>query len=300
MVEIGEGELLFRREELDVTLLVDIEHLAAVYSRAAPGWGRTPLHVHARHAEAVFVLEGELALRLEDRVHRLGPETWAFVPPGIVHTFEVAGGGSTEPPDSGGAGFAGTGAGTDVQARFLILHAPGSGYGDYVRGTGAPFDQQPPPEYATGDPGLVIVRRTGKDGETIADEPERRSMILIDADELIVSEFMRGAGVRGAARHVHHHHADAFFVLDGELTFLLGDGSLRGPAGTFVAFPPNVVHGFDNDSSESALVFNFHMPASGFGDYLRGRNPDFDQHDPPAAGGADPATAVLVRLPEIG
>ena len=30
------------------------------------------------------------------------------------------------------------------------------------------------------------------------------------------------------------------------------------------------------------------MPASGFGDYLRGRNPDFDQHDPPEDGGADP------------
>lgn len=280
MVEIGEGELLYRREELDVTLLVDSEHLAAVYSRAAPGWGRTPLHVHARHAEALFVFEGELALRLEDRVHRVGPETWAFVPPEVVHTFEVAG---------------------DEQARFLVLHTPGSGYGDYVRGTGASFDQQPPPEYATGDPGLVVVRRTGgKDGETIADEPERRSTILVDADELIVSEFMRGAGVRGAARHVHHHHADAFLVLEGELTFLLGDGSLRGPAGTFVAFPPNVVHGFDNDSSESALCFNFHIPASGFGDYLRGRKPDFDQHDPPVEGSADPATAALVCLPEIG
>jgi quercetin dioxygenase-like cupin family protein len=280
MVEIGEGELLFRREELDVTLLVDSEHLAAVYSRAAPGWGRTPLHVHARHAEVVFVLEGELALRLEDREHRLGSETWAFVPPGVVHTFEVTG---------------------DEQAQFLVLHAPGSGYGDYVRGSGAAFDQQPPPEYATGDPGLVIVRRTrGKDGETIADKPERRSTILVDADELTVCEFMRGAGVRGATRHVHHHHADAFFVLEGELTFLLGEGSLGGPAGTFVAFPPNVVHGFDNDSAESALFYNFHMPASGFADYLRGRNPDFDQHDPPADGGADPASAILVRLPEVG
>jgi quercetin dioxygenase-like cupin family protein len=298
MVEIGEGELLFRREELDVTLLVDSEHLAAVYSRAAPGWGRTPLHVHARHAEVVFVLEGELALRLEDRVHRLDSETWAFVPPGVVHTFEVTGGvGSTEPPESGGAGFAGAGAGSDEQARFLVLHAPGSGYGDYVRGSGAPFDQQPPPEYATGDPGLVIVRRTGgKDGETIADVAERRSTILVDADELTLCEFMRGAGVRGATRHVHHHHADAFFVLEGELTFLLAEGSLRAPAGTLAVYPPGVVHGFDNDAAESALFYNLHLPASGFADYLRGRNPSFDQHDPPADGGVDPAAAVVTRL----
>jgi hypothetical protein len=38
------------------------------------------------------------------------------------------------------------------------------------------------------------------------------------------------------------------------------------------------------------------MPASGFADYLRGENPDFDQHDPPADGGVDPAAIVAVRL----
>jgi quercetin dioxygenase-like cupin family protein len=280
MVEIGEGELLFRREELDATLVVDSEHLAAVHARAAPGWGRTPLHVHARHAEALFVLEGELTLRLEDRVHRIGPATWAFVPPEVVHTFEVTG---------------------ETPARYLVLHAPGAGYGDYVRGTGAPFDQQPPPEYATGDPGLAIVRRTGGvDGDKIADEHDRRSTILVDADEIVISEFLRGPGTRGAEPHVHHHHADAFLVLEGELTVTVGPGKHVAPAGTLVFFPPDVVHGFDNDGSESLLVYNFHTPASGFADYLRGRNPDFDQHDPPADGGADPASAILVRLPEVG
>ena len=35
----------------------------------------------------------------------------------------------------------------------------------------------------------------------------------------------------------------------------------------------------------------------GFGDYLRGRNPDFDQHEPPEDGGVDPASVILVSLP---
>ena len=47
-------------------------------------------------------------------MHRVGAETWAFVPPEVVHAFEVTG---------------------DEPARFLVLHAPGSGYGDYVRGS---------------------------------------------------------------------------------------------------------------------------------------------------------------------
>lgn len=277
MVEIGEGELLFRREELEVTLLVDSEHLAAVYSRAAPGWGRTPLHVHARHAEALHVFEGELALRLEDRTHRIGPETWAFVPPGVVHTFEVTG---------------------EAQARFLVLHAPGSGYGDYVRDAGAPFDQQPPPEYATGDPGLVTLCRTGGvDGETIGEhDPEHRATLLVDADELTVTEFLRRPGATGPPPHVHHEHADAFLVVGGELTFTLGPSSFRGPVGTFFLAPPDVVHTFANESGAPAHFFNFHMPSTGFGDYMRGRKPDFDQHVVPEDSGADPATAVVVSL----
>jgi hypothetical protein len=31
---------------------------------------------------------------------------------------------------------------------------------------------------------------------------------------------------------------------------------------------------------------------------MRGRNPDFDQHDPPEDGGVDPAAVVVAQLPE--
>ena len=68
------------------------------------------------------------------------------------------------------------------------------------------------------------------------------------------------------------------------------------PAGTFVVFPPGVVHGFDNDSSAHTRAFNFHMPSFGFADHMRGRNPDFDQFDPPEDGGASPELAIVVRL----
>jgi quercetin dioxygenase-like cupin family protein len=275
MVEIGEGETVFRREELEVTLLVDAEQLAAVESRAAPGWGRSPLHVHARHAEALYVFDGELALRLEDRVHRIGPETWAYVPPEVVHAFEVTG---------------------DEPARFLVLHTPGSGYGDYVRGSPAAFDLQPPPDYATGDPGLVVVRRAGgAEGEAITDRPGRRATVLVDTDELIVSEFAYGSGEQGAEPHVHHLHADGFLVVEGEFEFTVGDERQVIPAGTFLFIPPDVVHGFGNSSEADARCFNVHAPASGFGDYLRGRNPGFDQYDPPADRPAN-GRALAVRL----
>lgn len=289
VTEIGVGERITGDGELGVTLLADIEQIGAVEVRSAPGGAAPPLHVHARHAEAFFVLEGELTFRLEDGERRVRPETWVFVPPEVVHTFAVTGG---------------------ERAHFLDLHVPSCGFGDFVRrldaakdeaelrAVRAAFDQQPAPEYASADPGLLVLRRAGAgEGEKITDRPERRATLLVDADELTVTEFFHGAGERGAKLHVHHHHADAFLVIEGELTFALCDGSLRGPAGTLVLFPPGVVHGFDNDGAESARFFNFHLPSSGFGDYLRGRNPDFDQHDPPADGGNDPASVVAVRLP---
>jgi quercetin dioxygenase-like cupin family protein len=160
------------------------------------------------------------------------------------------------------------------------------------------FDQHPPPECATGDPGLVIVRSAGTgESEKITDRPERRATVLVDADELVLSEFFYDPGERGAQPHVHREHADAFLVLDGELGLTVGDGRINVPAGSLALLPPNVVHGFDNDGAESMLVYNLHLPAAGFAEYLRGRNPDFDQYDPPTDGGADPASAILVRFP---
>jgi quercetin dioxygenase-like cupin family protein len=288
MVVIGEGERISGEGELGVTLLADIEQIGIAEVRSAPGGIAPPMHLHRQHAEAFLVMEGELTFRLEDGEHRVTPQTWVFVPPEVVHTFAVTG---------------------DERARFLDIHVPARGFGDFARGlqaarsedelraVRAAFDQQSAPEYATGDPGLVVIARAGGvEGETITDRPGRRATVLVDADELIVSEFAYGPGERGATPHVHHHHADAFLVVEGEFTFPLRDGPLTAAAQTLVLLPPDVVHGFDNDSAATARCFNLHMPSSGFGDYLRGRNPDFDQHDPPADGGADPASIVAVRL----
>ena len=292
-VQPTDGERISGGNGLGVTLLADIDQIGVVSVRSKPGGAPPPLHLHKRHAECFFVFEGELTLRLEDRELRATAGSWTYVPPEVVHTFAVTG---------------------DSHAHFLDIHVPSCGFGDFVRGlhtapserelqeVRAAFDQQPPPEYATGDPGLVIVRRVGgAEGETMAGRTEqRRATLLADTDELTVTEFFYGPGERGPQPHVHHHHADAFLVVDGELTLTIGSESLRAPAGTLVVFPPDVVHGFDNDGAESALFYNFHMPASGFADYMRGRNPDFDQHDPPADGGADPASAIVVRLPGVG
>ena len=40
---------------------------------------------------------------------------------------------------------------------------------------------------------------------------------------------------------------DAFYILEGEMTFFFGDEEVAAPPGTFVLVPPGVAHGFRND-----------------------------------------------------
>jgi quercetin dioxygenase-like cupin family protein len=61
--------------------------------------------------------------------------------------------------------------------------------------------------------------------------------------------------------HVHDDEDDAFYILEGELTFVLGDEEVAAPAGTFVLIPPGVEHGFRNDSDQVVRILNIHAPA---------------------------------------
>lgn len=61
--------------------------------------------------------------------------------------------------------------------------------------------------------------------------------------------------------HVHDGEDDAFYILEGELTFVLGDDDMAAPPGTFVLVPPGVRHGFRNDGNSPVRILNIHAPA---------------------------------------
>ena len=61
--------------------------------------------------------------------------------------------------------------------------------------------------------------------------------------------------------HVHDNEDDAFYILEGEMTFLFGDRSVAAPPGTFVLVPPGVEHGFRNDGDGPVRMLNIHAPA---------------------------------------
>jgi mannose-6-phosphate isomerase-like protein (cupin superfamily) len=61
--------------------------------------------------------------------------------------------------------------------------------------------------------------------------------------------------------HVHDGEDDAFYILDGEMTFEFGEEKVIATPGTFVLAPPGVEHGFRNDGVIPVRMLNIHAPA---------------------------------------
>ena len=76
-----------------------------------------------------------------------------------------------------------------------------------------------------------------------------------------LSIITMGPGREGPELHIHEDEDDAFYVLDDEITFILGDEEVIAPAGTFVLVPPGVLHTFANRTSEPVRILNIHAPA---------------------------------------
>ncbi len=76
-----------------------------------------------------------------------------------------------------------------------------------------------------------------------------------------ISEWWLEANTKGPGAH-HHEEDDVFFVLEGTITFLLGDRWIDAPRGSFVLAPGGLTHDFENRSGARAGVLNFSVPGN--------------------------------------
>jgi mannose-6-phosphate isomerase-like protein (cupin superfamily) len=130
-------------------------------------------------------------------------------------------------------------------------------------------------------------------------EAHGRGLILAGREELVLTEFNYPPNADGPKRHVHHHHADAFYVLEGRLRITLDEEDIVLEPGGFVFIPPEVIHAFGNPNDEPGRYLNLHAPGCGFDEYMRGNNPDFDQdYDVPPGSGRPTEEAVVLNAGE--
>lgn len=65
----------------------------------------------------------------------------------------------------------------------------------------------------------------------------------------------------GPPPHVHSREEESFYILEGEITFTIGDDRIVAQAGTFAQLPPGTPHGFKNESDRTARMLISVAPA---------------------------------------
>jgi thiamine-phosphate pyrophosphorylase len=120
---------------------------------------------------------------------------------------------------------------------------------------------------ANGAAGIAVVRAIRDAGDPEAAARALRAelppsdAVVTDGDVCIPQiDWLRATNGK-ASPHVHVEHADAFYLLDGTLEFRAGDGTVRLPAGSCIAAPPLLVHGFRNPvEGTDTHYLNLHAP----------------------------------------
>jgi quercetin dioxygenase-like cupin family protein len=82
--------------------------------------------------------------------------------------------------------------------------------------------------------------------------------------------------------HLHHNEDEAFYVAEGEMTFLCGDARLSAGPGSWVWGPRGIPHGFRVEGSAPARLLLFATPA-GFEQFV------VDLGEPATEGSAPPS-----------
>ena len=94
--------------------------------------------------------------------------------------------------------------------------------------------------------------------------PGISSNFLADGDETAdtysISEWWLEAKQAGPGAHSHESNDDIFYVLDGTMTFLVGQQKFDAHKGTFIRVPAGVTHDFGNNSDSRAGVLNIYIP----------------------------------------
>jgi mannose-6-phosphate isomerase-like protein (cupin superfamily) len=77
-------------------------------------------------------------------------------------------------------------------------------------------------------------------------------------------EAQLSPGIPGPPPHIHHDRlAEIWYVLDGDLEFLVGDRTIRASRGASAHIPPETLHTFSNVGDTPARWVGIFSPANG-------------------------------------
>ena len=248
----GEGETIFDRPQRTVRILADRDELALTWFRYEPGEEGPEPHVHRRHTDAFYVLEGELEFGLGPEVNRMtgAAGTLAAAPPNVVHTFRN---------------------GSDATVVFLNIHAPNMGFAEMLRAArddrdedAEEFDQFEPPADGGRQFSEAVFRGPGEgapmmteesDGVLKAEGPDVGGFFSL-AEMIVAPGFQAPLVSRDDALVV------GIYVLEGTLSLQLANEPIETHSRDFVLAPPGTVQTFANVGAENARMLKLMASAA--------------------------------------
>jgi quercetin dioxygenase-like cupin family protein len=208
--------------------------LAMVEHTVPAGWQGHPLHRHGRD-EGYHVLDGELTLQVGGELLTAGPGQFAFVQGGTAHALANR---------------------TDAPVSYLLVATPAG--------------VEPYPDTTVVGP-RIGERDDAASARALPTRGDTRVNVLVrgadSGGRVALMDNVVSAGVGGPPLH-HHAFDEAFFVLDGELTFQVGQELVRRRGGELAFVKRGVHHTFANLSGEDARMLLVCTPA-GFERYFQ-------------------------------
>ncbi len=104
----------------------------------------------------------------------------------------------------------------------------------------------------------------------------------------------------GPPPHIHHRDDESFFVLEGEITFMLGDKRVVAKPGAFIQGPRGIPHAFKNESNAPARML-IHVTPPGFNKFIAEIGQAVTSFDsPPTAVTPEVIQKLLAVAPKYG
>ena len=239
--------------------------------RYAMSWGTVPVgkgpppHRH-EFEEGFYVIEGEVTFTAGNQSVVLTSGDFINIGGGTAHTLENTG---------------------DIEARLIVVVGP-AGFDQFQFDGGSPIsgpediddttpqtsidhltqigpnfgiDLAPPPEAFEVEPSIT-VRKSGE-GTHIAVVGDLYRFLAVgeetnDTYALWEATVFPGGG---PPPHVHSREEEGFFLLEGELTFSVGDEQIVAGPGSFANMPVGVKHAFKNEGTVPAKMLILLAPS---------------------------------------
>ncbi len=129
--------------------------------------------------------------------------------------------------------------------------------------------------------GLATIKATGKQ----------------TGDLYSIVEVLEPQGAR-APFHLHRNEDEAFYVLEGEMTFYVGEETIKAGPGSFLFGPKDVPHAYTVDSGPARLLFL--LSPAGFEGLIRETSEPARSATLPPPPEEPPDEAEMERLAAIG